>query len=108
MRLFRFILLKFLYFSCLLLRVVIACWFLAPLAFTIFVVSFESVGDIFVFYHELFWVWKILLVIVFFFLIIFVLFVIFILIFLFFPEAFDVSYKDLYEIFKQFVEERSK
>ncbi|EMF0419613.1 hypothetical protein IL099_000457 [Enterococcus hirae] len=108
MKLLHFIFFKLLYFPCFLIRLAITGWFLVPLAWCVFASLFAIICDIFTPCDGLFWLWKILLVIVFFFLGACILFILVILAVIISPEVFDLSYKELYVSYKQFVEERSK
>lgn len=101
MKLLRFIFFKLLYFPCFLIRLAITGWFLAPLAWCVFASLFAIICDIFTPCYELFWLWKILLVIVFFFLGAFILFILFVLAVIISPEVFDTSYKEIIEFVKE-------
>lgn len=104
MKLLRFVFFKLLYFPCFLIRLAIAGWILFPLAWCVFASLFAITCDIFTPCYELFWLWKILLVFVFFFLGAFILFILFVLAVIISPEVFDTSYKEIFE----FVKERNR
>lgn len=102
MKLLRFIFLKLLYFPCFILRIAIADSFLASLAWFVLASLFAITCDIFIFYHDLFLIWRVLLVIGLFF-IVSIVFTIFLAVIIF-PEGFDTSYKEIFE----FVRERNR